>query len=302
MPDGIFVLDKPLGWTSTKCVSLVRRLMQTKRVGHAGTLDPLATGVLPVCVGRATRVVEYIHDAPKAYLATIRLGVETDTCDAEGVAVATGDTASIDAASVAALLPQFTGRIRQRPPLFSAIKVGGVPAYALARTGDRRELADREVVVHGIDFLSFDGDDLRVEVRCGRGTYIRSIARDLGRALGCGAHLAALRRTRVGVFDHPVSPESLEAAITDGTWPEVFLPPSAALAGRPAAVFAQPGVEALQRGQLVATPGCTSDAAECIAYGLDGEAVAILRHRERDLWHPAVVLRVPGGRVSGGIS
>ncbi len=295
--DGIFVLDKPAGWVSTRCVSLVRRLTGVRRVGHAGTLDPFATGVLPVCVGAATRVVEAIHDSSKSYVATLALGVETDTGDTEGEAIGGSDPSRVSVEQVQSALAPFTGEITQVPPAHSALKIAGVPAYRLARRGVTPVLEPRRVRIEAIVVRGFEAPWLTLEIECGRGTYIRSLARDIGRALGCGAHLAALRRTRVGRFGRPIEPEVLEEAFQLGSWPDLLLPLDTALSGWKAAVLGDAKVELLGNGRSVALPGLTSPLARCVAYSLAGEAVALLARRTAESWHPEVVFHTAGGHI-----
>ncbi|MGF7238640.1 MAG: tRNA pseudouridine(55) synthase TruB [Frankia sp.] len=221
VPDGIVVVDKPGGWTSHDVVARLRRLARTRRVGHAGTLDPMATGVLVVGIGRATRLLGHLALTEKDYAATIRLGVATTTDDADGEVTARRPV-TVDPAALAAAVGNLTGEIDQIPSSFSAVKVGGVRSYVRARAGEAVELAPRRVTVSRFEVLgrrpaerpategpATEGpaierpatEDLDVVVTCSSGTYIRALARDLGAALGCGAHLRALRRTRVGPFD-----------------------------------------------------------------------------------------------------
>lgn len=197
--NGWVVLDKPVGMTSTHAVSRLKRLYNAKKAGHAGTLDPLASGILPVAFGEATKTVPFVQDGEKSYRFTIAWGAETDSDDADGSVVATSDLRP-ERAAVEAALPQFIGTILQRPPAFSAIKVAGERAYDLARDGEMPDLAPRPVTIHSLELVACDRDQAVFEARCGKGTYVRAIARDLGRALGCYGHVAALRRTRVGPF------------------------------------------------------------------------------------------------------
>jgi tRNA pseudouridine55 synthase len=196
---GWLVLDKPAGMTSTLAVARLKRLFNAKKAGHAGTLDPIATGVLPVAFGEATKTVPFVQDGEKAYRFTVRWGVETDTDDCEGEAVAQSDKRPT-AAEIAALLPLYTGAIAQRPPAFSAIKINGERAYDLARTGAAPNLSARTVTVYAFELVDAAHDTALFEARCGKGTYVRALARDLGRSLGCYGHVSALRRTRVGPF------------------------------------------------------------------------------------------------------
>ena len=200
MSDGLVVVDKPAGWTSHDVVARVRRLAGTRKVGHAGTLDPMATGVLLLGVNRATRLLGHLALTTKEYDATIRLGVTTTTDDFEGEVVAEQDPSAVTDAAIASGIADLTGDIEQVPSSVSAIKVDGQRAYARVRAGEQVALAARPVTVSRFDLLSRQGADLEVRVECSSGTYIRALARDLGAALGVGAHLTALRRTRVGPF------------------------------------------------------------------------------------------------------
>jgi len=198
--DGIVVVDKPRGMTSHDVVARVRKLAGVRRVGHAGTLDPMATGVLIVGIGRATRLLGYLAGHDKEYDATIRLGVTTTTDDAEGEVVDERDASSVDDVSLASAVSALTGSIEQVPAAVSAVKVGGVRAYKRVRDGEVVELAPRPVTVTTFDIVARRGDDVDVHVACSTGTYVRALARDVGAALDVGAHLTALRRTRVGAF------------------------------------------------------------------------------------------------------
>lgn len=198
--EGILAVDKPRGWTSHDVVARVRRLTGVRRAGHAGTLDPLATGVLLLCLGRATRVVSHLTGLEKEYRTRLRLGVATDTFDAEGQVVFRSERVPTDPDSVRVALEAFRGQIEQVPPMFSAVKVGGKRLYELARRGEVVDRAPRRVTVHAIEMEGLSGPDLDLRVVCSKGTYIRSMAEDLGKVLGCGAHVLTLRRTRVGAF------------------------------------------------------------------------------------------------------
>jgi tRNA pseudouridine55 synthase len=204
-PDGIVVVDKPAGWTSHDVVARMRRLAHTRKVGHAGTLDPMATGVLLIGVGKATRLLGHLALTEKVYDGTIRLGVTTNTDDAEGEPLATVNAAAVTDDQIADAIAPLTGLIQQVPPQVSAIKVDGQRAYKRARAGEDVALLARPVTVHEFSITAIRRQgatvDLDVRVRCSSGTYIRSLARDLGAALGVGGHLAALRRTAVGAFD-----------------------------------------------------------------------------------------------------
>jgi tRNA pseudouridine55 synthase len=211
---GWLVLDKPAGMTSTQAVGAVRRIFSAQKAGHAGTLDPLATGILPIALGEATKTVPYAVDGQKEYRFTVRWGAETDTDDAEGRPVATSE-ARPERTAIEALLPGFTGAILQTPPAFSAVKIAGERAYDLARAGETVELEARPVHIDSLVLAECPGADTAVfAAECGKGTYVRALARDIGRALGCRGHVIALRRTRVGAFAEAdaVTMDALRAA------------------------------------------------------------------------------------------
>jgi tRNA pseudouridine55 synthase len=210
--NGWINLDKPVGVTSTQAVARLKHLFNAKKAGHAGTLDPLASGVLPVAFGEATKTVSVVQDGMKTYHFAVKWGVETDTDDGEGKPVQTSEARPEPGAIVAAL-PQFTGVIMQTPPQFSAIKIAGERAYDLARDGQQFEIAAREITVHRLELVSHTPDESMFEAECGKGGYVRSLARDIGRALGCYGHVSLLRRTRVGPFlvSEGVGFEQLEA-------------------------------------------------------------------------------------------
>jgi tRNA pseudouridine55 synthase len=225
---GVVNLDKPVGPTSHDMVGLLRRLTGTRRIGHAGTLDPLASGVLPILVGPATRFSEELTGGRKRYDATIRLGSSSATDDAEGPIQPGGPVP--DEAAIRATLATFVGSLEQRPPAFSARKHGGRTAHRAARAGDPLDLPPRRVSIDAIDVLDIrraaDGVDVRIDLRCGPGTYVRSIARDLGEQLGCGGYLAALRRTEAAglAADDAVTPERLEELAAAGRLTDALMP------------------------------------------------------------------------------
>jgi tRNA pseudouridine55 synthase len=198
--DGVLVIDKPKGPTSFDVVRQVRGLLRVKKVGHTGTLDPMATGVLPLCIGEATKVAGFITEGDKAYDAVVRLGAETDTQDAEGKVVAEAPVPALTAALLEEVLGRFRGSFDQVPPMYSAVKVGGKRLYELARAGEEVERASRHVTVYELVLRDFSANQLRLSVRCSKGFFVRTLAYDIGRALGCGAHLEALRRTTSGPF------------------------------------------------------------------------------------------------------
>ena len=197
--NGWVVLDKPVGITSTHAVSRLKRIYNGKKAGHAGTLDPLASGILPIAFGEATKTVPYVQDGEKAYRFTVLWGAETNTDDSDGEVVARSEMRP-DRSAIEAFIPRFIGTIEQKPPAFSAIKINGERAYDLAREGELVDIPARAVTIHDLKIVAIEGDETVFETRCGKGTYVRAIARDLGRALGCYGHVTALRRTRVGPF------------------------------------------------------------------------------------------------------
>jgi tRNA pseudouridine55 synthase len=198
--DGVLVIDKPTGPTSFDVVRQVRSLLRIKKVGHTGTLDPMATGVLPLCLGEATKVAGFITEGDKAYEATVRLGAETDTLDAEGQVTARAPVPPLTPALLESALARFRGTFDQVPPMYSAVKVGGKRLYELARAGEEVERAARQVTVYELVLRDFSADRLQLSVRCSKGFFVRTLAFEVGRALGCGAHLEALRRTASGPF------------------------------------------------------------------------------------------------------
>ncbi len=259
---GWIVLDKPVGMTSTHAVAVVKRLFSAKRAGHAGTLDPLASGGLPVALGEATKTVPFVMDGRKRYRFTVRWGEERDTDDSEGRVVATSDVRPT-AEAIAALLPQFTGPIEQVPPRFSAIKIQGERAYDLARDGEAVELKPRPVEIFELTLVNQQDSDHSVfEAECGKGTYVRSLARDIGRLLDCFGHVSALRRTRCGPFDERdmIPLEQLEAlcnraASGEGSLADALLPVETALDDIPALAVTRADAARLHRGQAVLLRG-----------------------------------------------
>jgi tRNA pseudouridine55 synthase len=222
--NGWLVLDKPVGMTSTHAVARLKRLYNAKKAGHAGTLDPLASGILPVAFGEATKTVPFVQDGEKAYRFTVQWGAETDTDDVDGRITKSSDRA-VSAAEIAAALPGFTGTIMQVPPAFSAIKINGERAYDIARDGETVELVPRPVTIRQLDLVAAEAAQATFEARCGKGTYVRALARDLGRVLGCFGHVTALRRTRVGPFGEAdaVSLAGLEEAAGEASHPLSYL-------------------------------------------------------------------------------
>lgn len=272
--DGLVLVDKPPEWTSHDVVARIRRLAGTRRVGHAGTLDPMATGLLVIGVERATRLLGHLALHDKDYLATIRLGVTTVSDDADGEVVATADASAVTDDELAAAMTRLTGELMQVPSAVSAIKVDGERSYARVRAGESVELAARPVTVSRFDLLTRRGDDVDVAVTCSTGTYVRALARDLGAALGVGAHLTALRRTRIGGF-------GVEQARTLEQLAEQFhvvALADALTAAFPVRVLTDDEVYRVARGQPIEAaempPGPVA------AMAPDGTAVALLERRD----------------------
>lgn len=262
---GWVIVDKPLGLTSTQCLAKVRRLTDAAKAGHGGTLDPLASGILPIALGEATKTVAYVMGAGKTYRFTVRWGEATATDDMEGEVVARSEHRP-DRAAIAAILPGFTGEILQRPPAYSAIKVEGQRAYDLARKGAAPDLAARPIRIDGLRLLDCpDADHAVFEVDCGKGAYVRALGRDLAAALGTCGHITALRRTRVGRYDEKAafSLDSLAELCQKGAAHAYLLPIETALDDIPALVVTGPQADRLRQGQViriaVAAPGLPPD-------------------------------------------
>ncbi len=233
---GVLNINKPEGMTSHDVVDVVRRLLKMRRVGHTGTLDPRAIGVLPICVGRATRIAQFLTQADKEYLITMRLGISTDTLDADGKIVSQTDDITVDPVKLQEILKSFIGEIKQVPPLFSAKKYRGERLYRLARRGETVERAPITVKIYDLTFLSLDLPFVRFRVSCSKGTYARALCDDIGRALGCGAHLYALTRIRSGHFlvQNALTLDQLAQIVEEGRIREVLIPLGEALVHLPA--------------------------------------------------------------------
>jgi len=253
--DGVLLLDKPQGLTSNAALQTARRLLNAAKAGHTGTLDPMATGLLPLTFGEATKFSQMLLDADKAYEATVQLGIETDTGDAEGRPIASAPV-NVTPQAVAQALAQFRGDIEQVPPMYSALKCAGKPLYEYARAGIEIERAPRKVRIHALELLAIDDASFRIRVDCSKGTYIRSLAMDLGRALGCGAHLSALRRTRIGPFavETAVTLATLEAAASPEARDGLLAPADALAAHLPCIELAPEHGHALLQGRVVPSP------------------------------------------------
>jgi tRNA pseudouridine55 synthase len=248
--NGWIILDKGVGMTSTHAVAVVKRGLSAKKAGHAGTLDPLASGILPIALGEATKTVPFVMDGRKSYVFTVAWGSETTTDDTEGEVVEQTDRLP-DPAEIEAFLPRFTGQVQQVPPRFSAIKIQGERAYDLARDGEVVELQPRTVEIDRLSLIHHEGNRSIIEADCGKGTYVRAIARDLGRALGCLGHIAALRRTRVGPFtEHDAV--TVDAIATD---PAALRPVETALSEIPSIPVSRDMAGRLMRGQSIILRG-----------------------------------------------
>lgn len=292
-PCGVLVIDKPGGWTSHDVVAKTRGLTRIRQIGHAGTLDPMATGVLVLCLGKATRLLEYLTGQQKSYRAEITLGTSTDTYDAEGETTATRPVPVLTTADLGKALAPFRGEIMQTPPAYSAIKRDGVASYTRARRGEEVRLEPRPVTVYALDLLAFDGATLQLYVTCSAGTYIRSLAHDLGQALGCGAHLSGLRRTEVASFTLEQATTLEELAAAADRWTQYLLPPDSAVAHLPTVVLPPDSAARLLHGSAV--PADASQAVGPVrAYDTYGNLLAIVSYRpDHQVWKPLKVLSSP---------
>ena len=294
--NGWLVLDKPAGVTSTYAVGAVRRAFDARKAGHAGTLDPAATGVLPIAFGEATKTVPYAVDGEKYYRFTVRWGAETETDDAQGRIVRTSELRS-EPAVILALLGQFTGEIMQTPPAYSAVKIAGKRAYDLARDGEVFELEPRPVRIHALKLIEISDTDTAVfEARCGKGTYVRALARDMGRALGCLGHLVALRRTRVAGFDEAlaISLARLEDAVAEGeaALARLLLPIEAALHDFAVLNVGQADAARLLKGQPVLMRGRDAPYQPGPTYALCRGHLVALGEIEQGELHPIRVFNL----------
>jgi tRNA pseudouridine55 synthase len=299
---GILNVNKPSGPTSFDIIRLLRGSTGIHKAGHAGTLDPMASGVLLVLVGQAVRISEYVMDLPKTYRATVRLGVSTDTYDAEGAPTHESRSVDVSVHDLEEALRAFMGEIKQTPPVHSAVKVAGKPAYRLARQGATVTLASRPVRIDRLTLMRFEPPEVEIEVECGKGTYIRSLAHDLGQALGCGAHLAALARTRIGTFavESANSLDDLKRAFESTDWRDLLLPIDCGLSHLPAVTLHIEDEKDIRHGlavridedRLAGVP--LVDDGQYRAYAEDGGLVGIIRYEsETGLWRPRKVFEPP---------
>jgi tRNA pseudouridine55 synthase len=306
--DGWLVLDKPVGMTSTEAVARVKRLFGAAKAGHAGTLDPLASGMLPIALGEATKTVSHVMDGRKVYRFTIRFGEETTTDDTEGEVQARSEIRP-DEAAIRAILPEFTGAIMQVPPIFSAIKVAGERAYDLAREGAPLALEPREIRIHRLELLECpDADHAVFRAECGKGAYVRALARDMGRRLGTHGHVVALRRLAVGPFAEAdmISLEKLEelrhkAGTSDGPFAEdALLSVATALDDIPALAMTERDAARLRRGQAVILRGRDAPVMSGPAYAIFGGLPVALGEVDKGAFNPKRVFNLAEPRERAG--
>jgi len=306
--DGILNINKPSGPTSFDIVSKIKKFSKERRVGHAGTLDPLATGVLPICLGQGTRIVEFLVTTSKTYQAEIELGIATDTYDSAGKITRTGAITRIDRDKIDSVLSTFRGSIQQIPPPYSALKRHGKPLYVLARAGITLELESRPVTIHNLEIRNWQSPVITIEVTCSKGTYIRSLAHDIGQALDCGAHLKNLIRLNYGIFSikDAVSPTQLEDAFNSGYWKQLVYPIDSVLSHWRAIVVSDETVRDIKNGRFLVLENDirNQDSYDleqsalngslpeiyCRAYAHDGSFLGILLYNpEKGQWHPRKV-------------
>jgi tRNA pseudouridine55 synthase len=292
--DGILNINKATGMTSHDVVARVRKLLHQRRVGHAGTLDPAASGVLPICVGQGTRVAEYLSESGKAYQAKITFGIVTDTYDAEGSITRTADTNHLSQALIEEALPHFLGPQQQLPPRYSAIKIQGQPAYKRVRSGEEITLEARAIEIHQLQILAWNRPRLTLAVECSKGTYIRSLAYDLGEYLGCGAYLSALIRTRSGPFtlDRSITLEQLADASEEDTSERYLHPADSALQDYPALELDAATIGRVLHGNAFRHPQSPLQPAATLAriYDTEGHFLAIASwDSQQQQWQPKKV-------------
>jgi tRNA pseudouridine55 synthase len=289
--NGILNINKPAGKTSIWVVSLVRHYSGERHVGHVGTLDPLAVGVLPVCLGQAARMSTFILSQHKTYLAEIELGISTDTDDLEGRITQVSDPSNITLEQLEKLLPDFTGSILQKPPMYSALKHEGKRLYHIARAGIEVERAERQVEVSRIELLQWQPPRFTIEVECGKGTYIRSLAHDIGHRLGSGAYLKGLIRTSCGLFNikDSITIPHLEDAFKNNYWQDMLYPMDMVLENFTAVIVNREQEHAIRNGRPLSLNSASSEK-HCRAYSLDGRFLALLRSLPTDgVWQPEKV-------------
>ena len=279
MPNGIIIIDKPAGWTSMDVCAKLRGMFHEKRVGHAGTLDPMATGVLPVFIGRATRAVEFAADSDKEYIARLKLGVVTNTQDTTGE-ILEERPVEVGGERLRRVLERFTGEIEQVPPMYSAIKINGKKLYELARKGREVERKPRPVTIHELELLGWPeaGEDFSLRVVCSKGTYVRTLCHDIGQALGCGGCMSSLRRVKAAGFTlaDSVTLEAVQEAVDRGEGETLLLPVDAYFSGLPMLALKTPGAEKKLRNGAALTARGLPDG-EYRVYGMDKTFLALCR-------------------------
>ncbi len=296
--DGILNINKPTGMTSHDVVAKVRKLLKQRRVGHAGTLDPAARGVLPICVGQATRVAEYLSESGKAYQATIIFGTVTDTYDSEGSILRTASAQDLTLAKIEAILPAMLGEQMQVPPRYSAIKLQGQPAYKRARAGEEVAMEPRSIIIYQLEIIDWQPSQhptLRLAIECSKGTYIRSLAYDLGEQAGCGAYLGGLARTRSGPFplSESITLEQLAEAAAQGTIEQFLFPADKAIEHYPALRLDEAMTERVRHGnafRVEEQTGVLHEQSLARVYDDKGQFVAIAEwNAEQRMWQPVKV-------------
>ena len=302
-PEGILVLDKPLGISSMEVVRRIKRASGVRRVGHGGTLDPMAAGVIPICLGRATRLMEYMLDSSKEYVGEVHLGISTDTYDAEGEITGRSDPSGVRREAIEDVLNIFLGQIDQVPPMFSALKRKGKRLYELARQGIEVEREPRAMTVHSIRLEAWNPPIATVHIECSRGFYMRSLAHDIGVQLGCGAHLKSLTRLRTGQFriSDAVSIETARRSFEDGSWPELLVSPDSVLGDLRAIIVGEREQKSIQNGRpvpLSEDDGTLRQDEQFRAYSRDGDFLAIMRFDAPDrCWRPNKVFKDLSRRI-----
>jgi tRNA pseudouridine55 synthase len=291
--NGILNVNKPGDCTSFSIVARIRRMTGKKRVGHAGTLDPAATGVLPICLGQATRITEYLHAFSKEYVANIEFGVSTDTFDGQGRVMSCKDASGVTLSSLQHELEAFEGIVDQVPPVYSAIKINGRQSYSLAREGIKISLQPRQIRIDRLEMLAFEPPYLKLRILCSKGTYIRSLANDLGEKLGCGAYLKELVRTAYGQFTlgDSHSPEEIQSAVESCKLETLLYPVDYPLFDLPKLVLDEKMAREVRQGADIAPDSADpANGPLCRAYGPGGTFIAIMKVRpETGMWHPEKV-------------
>ena len=278
--NGILLLDKPAGMTSNAALQVVKKMFAASKAGHTGSLDPIATGMLPICFGEVTKFSQFLLEADKRYLVTGKLGEVTESGDSEGAIIDRCEVKDIDAKTIEQVLPKFRGKISQLPPMYSAIKHKGQPLYKLARQGITVERKPREITVHTLELLGLNGDLVELEMHCSKGTYVRTLVADIGAVLGCGGHVVALRRLTVGPFQaaQMVTLQQLEEIATKGKYElldKLLLPVSSILVDMPKVTLTRDMVHYMQQGQPILTPNAPNFGGLVMLQSKEGEFLGV---------------------------